>query len=500
MKKNPIDNFLMAVSPSLALRRARNRHMAQAYYSDRGTSDKRTPRNMLSGRNATPDGRTARSAIWVRSKARELEETYDLAESTIGTFVRALVGPQVIFEPQVLRTDGTVHEEFNKLLRQYYKLWARRPEVTWEYDYHEGARQHVRSWLRDGEIFQQYLTGMVPALTHGSDIPLSLEHIEADFIPVEYSNPSKRIVQSVEKNAWGRSLAFWQYKTTPGELTAGTRRYGTPDKRIPADRMIHQKHTTHFRQTRGMSILAPVLTRIDDIQEIEESERIAARCAAAMVGFRKRGNAEAWEDYDDDEEKGAELAFEPGTFHDLEPGEDVSIHQSQRPNNALIPFMTEQMRRMAGGTGANASSVSKDYSGSYSSQRQEMTEGYIGYGVMHADLVNAKLFPDWKMLVDTLVRFRLLDVPLDVDVNTIHDVDIPRPPMPWIDPKKEADGYKVLVDAELESATHVMRMRGRDPSVVKNQIESDKLWRSAQKQEPKTQPEIKSDDEEKDDD
>ena len=501
MRSNPIDRLLLAVSPAMALRRARSRHMAQAYYSDdERRSDKRNPRNMLSGRNGTPDARTARSGKWIRGKARELEETYDLAESTLNTFVRALVGPQVIFEPQVMSVDGALHEEFNAELRHWYKVWSRRPEVTWEYDYHEGTRQHVRSWLRDGEIFQQYLQGMVPALTHGSDVPLSLEHVEADFVPIDYSDPSRRIVQGIEKNAWGRSIAFWQHKSLPGELTAASRRYGAPDKRVSADRMIHQKWTTHFRQTRGMSILAPVLTRIDDIQEIEESERIAARCAAAMVGFRKRGNAEHWEDYDDEDGEHDELAFEPGTFHDLEPGEDVSIHQSQRPNNALIPFMTEQMRRMAGGTGASGSSVSKDYSGSYSSQRQEMTEGYIGYGIMHADLVNAKLYPDWRRLVETLVKFRLLDVPADVQINTLYDVDIPRPPMPWIDPKKEADGYKVLVDAELESATHVMRMRGRDPSVVKNQIESDKKWRSAQKQEPKTQPEIKSDDEDENDD
>ena len=504
MKANLLDRAILAVSPERGLKRARARRAATAYYDDprsrlEGGSRGGSSGGLLSHRGGTPDARMARSGKQVRDQARCLEETYDIAESVLSTFVKALVGPQVIFEPQVKNVDGTLHEEFNDQLRQWYKVWSRRPEVTWEYDYHEGARQHVRSWLRDGDVFQQYLQGMVPALTHGSDLPLSLEHIEADFVPINYSDPSRRIVQGIEKNAWGRSVAYWLYKQLPGEYSALGAQSGVPDKRVTADRMIHQKWTTHFRQTRGMSILAPVLSRFEDIKDIEESERVAARCAAAMVGFRKRGTAEDWVEPDDDELRG-ELGFEPGMWNELDPGEDVQIHASQRPNNALIPFMGEQMKRVGGGTGANASSIAKDFSGTYSSQRQEMVEGYIGYGIMHADVVNAKFYPDWRKLVETVMLFRLVDVPADVNIDTLYDVDIPRPPMPWIDPKKEADGYTSLIDAELESPTHVMRMRGRDPVVVKAQIEADRKWRQAQKKEaaPTIKP-TEKDDEDSDD-
>ncbi len=494
---NPLDKFLLAVAPKQALRRAQYRQLAKAYGDPRAALEggpRASTRSPYGQRSSTPDTRTARSAEAIRHQARCLEETYDIAESVISTFVKAIIGTEVIFEPQVMSVDGVLHQEFNDLLRHYAKVWMRRPEVTWEYDYHEGCRQHVRSWLRDGEVFQQYVQGFIPSLQHGSEIPLSIEHIEADFCPINFSDPSRRIVQGIEKNAWGRAVSYWMYKQLPGELQISGKRSGQPDKQVPRDRMIHQKWTTHFRQTRGMSILAPVLTRFEDIQDIEESERVAARCAAAMVGFRKRGTGDDWEDSDDEDN---ELSFEPGMFHDLEPGEDVQIHQSQRPNNALIPFMTEQMRRVSGGTGANASSIARDYSGSYSSQRQEMVEGYAGYGVMHADCVNAKMYPDWKKLVDTLVTSRIIDIPPDVVIETLHDVDIPRPAMPWIDPKKEADGYVALVDAELESPTHVMRMRGRNPTVVRAQIEADRKWRQAQRTEQPIQ-ETSPDEDDKD--
>lgn len=436
-------------------------------------------------RSTNPDDLTRTSALDARDRARCLEETYDAAESVIGVFVRALVGAEVIFEPQVMSTDGALHETFNDELRHWFKIWARRPEVTGEYTYHEGVRQHVRSKVRDGEVFQQYVEGLVPSLEHGSVVPLSLEHIEADVCPIGFSDPARGIVQGIQKNEWGRPVAYWMHRVAVKSGTA--RSMIRPEKRMPAERCIHDKHTTHFRQTRGMSVLAPVLGRFDDLQDIEENERVAARCAAAAIGTRTRGTVEDWVQpaADDDRE---EIVFEPGAIFDLDAGEDFKLHASNRPNNALIPFIAQQFRAIAGGTGATGSSISRDYSGSYSSQRQEMVEGYIGYGVMHADLCDAKLGPDWRRFVGALVKYRILTVPADVVLDTLFDVDIPRPPMPWIDPKKEADSLTTLVDAELESASHAMRLRGRNPTIVKQQIKADRKWRRDQGRAASAQP------------
>lgn len=474
MKANWLDRTLMSVAPELALRRARARQMAKAFY------DAGQPSKNHKGRhnNASHDTNVLRAAEYVREQSRYLEQNYDVAESVLQTFIRYVVGQEVLFEPQVKSVDGDLHKELNEELVHWFKLWARCPEVTCEYDYHEGTRQHIRSKLRDGEIFQQYLEGFIPGLQHSTALPLSLEHIEADFFPMGYSDPNKGIVQSVEKNAWGRPRRYWAYKHHPGEsIAARFRPNGQPDKSIDAVNMVHDKVTTHFRQTRGMPIFANVLSRFDDIKDIEESERVAARCAAAMVGFRKKGSEDDWEPDDDDDAD--ELSFEPGMFHDLEAGEDVQIHQSSRPNNALIPFLEQQFKRIAGGTGASFSSIAREYNGTFSSQRQELVESFVGYGVMHADLSSAKLAPDWRRLVATLIKYRLVIVPPDVDMRTLFDVDIPRPPMPWIDPQKEANASKILVENDLESRTHVMRSRGRNPNIVMAQIQGDP-FRSAQ--------------------
>jgi len=474
VKVNWLDRALLSVAPEKALRRARARHMATAFYEAGQPSKNHKSRRG----NASHDTNVARAADYVREQSRYLEQNYDVAESVLQTFVRFVVGQEVLFEPQVMSVSGGLHEEFNQELVHWFKLWARCPEVTCEYTYHEGVRQHIRSKLRDGEIFQQYLEGFIPGLQHGTALPLSLEHIEADFFPMGYSDPAKGIVQSVEKNAWGRPRRYWAYKHHPGEsIAARFRPNGQPDKAIDAANMVHDKVTTHFRQTRGMPIFANVLSRFDDIKDIEESERVAARCAAAMVGFRKRGTPDDWDE--DDEDESTELSFEPGMFHDLEPGEDVDIHQSNRPNNALIPFLEQQFKRIAGGTGASFSSIAREYNGTFSSQRQELVESFVGYGVMHADLSSAKLAPDWRRLVATLVKYKLIIVPPDVDPRTLYDVDIPRPPMPWIDPQKEANASKILVENDLESRTHVMRSRGRNPNIVMAQIQGDP-FRSAQ--------------------
>jgi capsid protein len=98
-------------------------------------------------------------------------------------------------------------------------------------------------------------------------------------------------VQGVELNSWGRPRAYHIYKNHPGDgLT-----YSSDTKRVSADRMFHLKLVKRLHQVRGVSVFASTLARFDDIKEIDESERVAARVAAAprrsaMSRSRRRGS------------------------------------------------------------------------------------------------------------------------------------------------------------------------------------------------------------------
>ena len=128
-----------------------------------------------------------------------------------------------------------------------------------------------------------------------------------------------------------------------------------------------------LHQLRGVSIFHGILTRLADIKDYEESERVAARIAAALAFYIKRGDASMY--IMDDQASNREIPIAPGmTFDDLKPGEDVGMIESNRPNVHMVEFRNGQMKAVAAGSRVSYSSIARDYDGTYSSQRQELVE------------------------------------------------------------------------------------------------------------------------------
>ena len=175
-------------------------------------------------------------------------------------------------------------------------------------------------------------------------MPFSLELLESDFLPYDLNDDAKGIVQGIEVNNWRRPRAFHLYKQHPGDGGAAS----TETKRVEANRVIHLKLVKRLHQLRGMTVFASVLGRLDDIKEIDESERIAARVAAAMAAYIKKGNPDAYNESEYDENDLRTMEMAPGMiFDDLRPGEDIGTINPNRPNNALIPFRDAQLRSAA---------------------------------------------------------------------------------------------------------------------------------------------------------
>lgn len=94
-------------------------------------------------------------------------------------------------------------------------------------------------------------------------------------------------------------------------------------KLIDAENMLHLKFTRRLNQARGVTLLAPVIIRLLDLKEYEDSERLAARISAAFAMFIRRSDAMVQDgDAPDYADKDRDLDIEPGTIlKDLQPGE-----------------------------------------------------------------------------------------------------------------------------------------------------------------------------------
>lgn len=420
------------------------------------------------------DYAVARAGDQLRIQARHLDENHDLATGILDVLVNRTVGRGIRYEPQVLDTSGQLHDEFNEELLDLHTRWSKRPDVTGEYSRADLERLFARSWFRDGEAFKVYHSGLHPSLHHHTQTPFSMEVFEADLCPLEYSQPEAGIIQGVKKNGWGAPQSYFFHRSHPGGLSA---HYSNEYRTVSARHVNHIKLIKRLGQTRGVSAFHAVLQRLDDLKDYEEAERIAARIAAKMVGYVKKGMPDMYgmaEDSDGNAFGRERQAFEDGMIlYDMLPGEEVGLFDNTgRPNNGLNEFRSGQLRAAAAGSMTSYSSSSKDYNGTYSAQRQELVEQQEMYEVLQDYFVSHSCMPDYSRFVDMAILSGL-KVPGNIKIATLRDVACYGTAMPWVDPQKEAKANAIMLENGLISRSEVIRRSGRNPSVVFKQIQRD---------------------------
>lgn len=475
----PIERTIAKVAPAWALNRYANRQRlqaaARAYESIENTRLRRKRQDARS-----PDQIGSISVDKLRLQARYLDENHDLARSVLNALVAQVVGTGLLTFPMIKGLNGELMDDVNDQVSKLWADWSKRPEVTWENNLAKVERLACRAWFRDGETFAQLLSGNVTALDHGTAVPFSIEQLEADYCPVGLNDASKGIRQGVKKNTWGRPNTFYFYKNYPTEgpgdilLTSGSSSFGVTlqdVKGVVAPNVVHLKHTDRVRQTRGASIFASVFTRLDDLKDYEESERVAARIGAAFA-FAITKTIDAAPGTTSANFREMDIA--PGIIADtLAPGESIESLKNERPDNKITDFRGNQLKAVAGGTNASYSEIAKDFDGSYSSQRQELVLQARVTKLLRGEFVAAFRAPIYAAFINAAWVAGLIDL-RGADPLTLHDAEHVGLGTPYIEPKREAEANIATVQAGFKSKTQVILESGDNPREVSRQIEAER--------------------------
>lgn len=469
---NALNRAMLAIAPGWAANRARARVMARyyqtAYEATMPGRLRKRARDYGSGNQAS-----LRAIGPLRDYARQLERNHDIARGILSILVRNTVGPHGIgVEPQPKDANGEIHDDLAEQLDDLFNEWSTRPEVTWGYDRAGMEQMLCRSWLRDGESLYQKVIGFMASLDHGTRVPYSIEMIEADLLPLDFSEPTAGIFQGVERNAWGRPVAYHLWKTHPADPAMPM---FPQRKRVSASLIGHIRAVDRIGQVRGVSHFASVLSRLEDIKDYEESERIAAKIAASLAAVIRKGSPDMFNPADLINTDGSpkpmrELRFEPGMVLDnLNPGEGIEMIDSKRPNPNVKDHRNGQVRAVASGVDVGYSAASKDYDGTYSALRQELVDQYSAYATLSAAFINMSARPIYQGFVSAAILSGQIKVPRGVDPNRITDALFVPPQIPWIDPQKEAMANEILEDRAWSSAPDIIRRRGGKPRDVAKQ-------------------------------
>ncbi len=405
----------------------------------------------------------------LRNQSRYLEENHDLMVAVYDDLINNVIGTGAYIQPMVKLKNGDLARETNAQLAEAYEVWSEYPEASGEHGWSAAQRLSARYYFRDGELFYQMIGKST--FRYRTPVPFVLELIEPDYIPFWLIDETRNITHGIERNAYGAATAFHVLEHHPGDNVyySGTQLGET--RRISAQRMRQVKFTRRLAQARGVPIAHSIIERLRDVKDYEESERIAAKVAASIaVAIEKDAAMEGIQV----EGGKRNLELEPGAIFDLNPGESVETIGQNRPNEKLIDFRNAMLRAVAGGTGTRFSAIARDYGGTYSSQRQELVEGAVGYRASFAYLRDKFYKPIWRRFVEQAVFSGVVQVERGVDLRTLTRAEFRPPALPWIDPSKEATAWKILREARLESAAEIARMRGRDPQRIAEELAEER--------------------------
>lgn len=457
---NILEKTIAAFSPQWAAKRSKHRYVLNAYEA---ALPSRTHKGVRESKGANTS--VQQSAISLREQARALDQNHDIVIGILDKLEERVIGSKGIHvEPQPLTINGEVHEELAEQIRKLWAEWSIKPDVTGLYTRPALERMLLRTWLRDGEVFVPLVKGHVKGLAHSTTIAFSLEALEPDFIPMNTDVTKENLLQGVYLNAWRKPTAYQVYLNNPQE----SGQFYDRVKVVSAENMLHLAFRKRLHQIRGVSMLHGVIIRLADLKDYEESERVAARIAAAMTMYIKKEDAALY-DEDNNQDNGQRLFdIAPGAvIDDLKPGEDIGLINSNRPNTNLESFRNGQLRATAAGTRSSYSSIARDYNGTYSAQRQELVESFEGYAVLQDTFVAAVSRPVYREWLSMAIASQAIQLPENIDPNSVFNAVYSGPVMPWIDPIKEANAWKERIKGGLATESQAIRASGSNPAEIK---------------------------------
>lgn len=457
-----LDNAIGLFSPGWKASRLRSRAVIQAYEAVKPTRTHKARRE-----NRSADQLSQMGAASLREQARWLDNNHDLVIGVFDKLEERVVGAKgIIVEPHPKLTNGKIAKQLAADIRKKWGEWSVKPEVTGQFTRPMLERLMLRTWLRDGEVFAQLVQGKATGLEPVAGVSFWLEALEPDFVPMN-SDAANKLNQGVFQDDWGRPKKYQVYKALP----VSGRQFDT--KEIDAENMLHLKFTRRLHQTRGTSLLSGVLMRLSALKEYEDSELTAARIAAALGMYIKKGDGQSF-DGDAEQSDDREVMIQPGMLYDdLKPGEEIGMIKSDRPNPNLETFRNGQLRAVAAGSRLSFSSTARNYNGTYSAQRQELVESTDGYLILQDWFIGAVTRRMYRSWLKMAIASGEIKVPRGVDMETLYGAVYSGPVMPWIDPVKEANAWKLQIRGGAATESDWVRASGRNPDEVKTRRKAE---------------------------
>ena len=428
-----LEKTIEYLNPEWALDRQKARHRLNRNYE----AASRGPR--LSGWIGTNTTNPSDMDLkTIRERARYLEQNNPYASTTVRALTNYIVGKGI--------KPHTDDKETESIL----KSWA----DTLDCDADECLNLYgiqalaLRHLIVDGEVFIQKV------IDRKSKVPLKLKVLEADYLA---DSPSKNVVRGIEYDKHGKRVAYYFYESHP-QSEVGFKQ-ASKIKRVPASQIIHLFFKKRASQSRGVSLLAPIMIRLKTFDEFEDAELVRQRNAASYVGFYR--SLDGADFLGGDEGEGKQTEISPGSIFSAPSGETLEFNQPPQVSS-YAPYSESTKHTLAIGAGIPYFLLSGDFSkANFSNARMSMLTFY-----RHVDQFTE------HVMIPLLCRKieNWLAEALYLKGYKIPRLEWVAPKKEFTDPIKEIEAYKMAVEEGFIPHSQVIREMGDDPEDTYQEI------------------------------
>jgi lambda family phage portal protein len=342
----------------------------------------------------------------------------------------------------------------------------------------------TRAWLDGGEAF---IRRRARYEDEGLTVPLQIQVMEAEMVPMLDATGwpglpvGNEIKSGIEFNRRGRRIAYWVFKQHPGDKN-GSVVDPTQLVRVAASDMIHVFEPIRPGQLRGVSMMAPLLTRLRNIENYDDATLTRQQLANLIVAFISRKLPEMSGDEDISPLTGEEIqedstgtplvGLQPGLVQELEDGQEV---QWSNPPEAGTNY-SDYMRTQHLGTAAGAGLPYEIFSGDIKDVSDRTLRVIINDFRRHAEQ------RQWQVLIPQMCKrvigwfaesAALIGKIATDEIDAITRAEWSPHGWAHIHPVQDPQGKKLEVDAGFRSRSSVIGQYGDDPDAVDDERASD---------------------------
>lgn len=285
----------------------------------------------------------------LRNRSRDAVRNNAWIKKGINSWVSNEIGTGIV--PRAISSNL----KFNSACDALWDSWGKVADADGVLDYYGLTALATRTRIQAGEIFIRF---RLRSMEDGLPVPLQLQLLEPDFCPTttnEFFKPGRRIRAGIEFDGIGRRVAYWMYKSHPGDAFFTQDTLDTVP--VPASSVLHHYAPLRPGQIRGVPWTVQSLIKSKDFDEYDDAELIRKKTKASYTGVIRRADygEEDWkfdpmtgESLERDTNNVPMINVEPGSMPSLLPGEDVTMFDGDT-GAGYADFVRQQLLGTAAG-------------------------------------------------------------------------------------------------------------------------------------------------------